>query len=55
MQIDQTLERSFLAAGEEPVDRTLFVGLEVIFLEVCEEVLAQPFAERFLDEVKISL
>ncbi|NKB16658.1 MAG: hypothetical protein HC774_07065 [Sphingomonadales bacterium] len=40
MEIDKALECALLAAGEEPVDRSALVGLQMIFEEALREVTA---------------
>ena len=40
VQIDQALEGLLLAAGEQPVDGPLLVGLQVILEELVAEVAA---------------
>ena len=44
---------SLLRALEEPVDWSLLVCLEMIFVEVRQEILLQRLAQGFLDEAKI--
>ena len=59
MHIDQRLEAVLLAAVEEPVDRTLLIGFQMVGIEVIQEVAADNFAghtlaaERICDELEV--
>ena len=46
MHIDQRLEAVLLAAVEEPVDRTLLIGFQMVGIEVIQEVAADDLAGR---------
>ena len=48
VHIDQSLEAVLLAAVEEPVDRTLLIGFQMVGIEVIQEVAADNFAGRTL-------
>ena len=59
VHIDQRLEAVLLAAVEEPVDRTLLIGFQMVGIEVIQEVAADNFAghtlaaERICDELEV--
>ena len=59
MHIDQRLEAVLLAAVEEPVDRTLLIGFQMVGIEVIQEVAADNLAgrtlaaERICDELEV--
>ena len=60
VEVDQRLEAILFAAVKQPVDRSLLVGLAMVFEEVLEEVVADDFpaaialtAQRPGDEVQI--
>ena len=47
VQIHQALEGLLFAGAEQPVDRALFVGLQVIFEEAAAQITAQGIAAAF--------
>ena len=47
VQVDQALEGFLFAAGEEPVDRAVFVGLEVLLVEPAGQVAAERVLRGF--------
>ena len=53
MHIAQRLEAVLLAAVEEPVDRTLLIGFQVVGIEVIQEVAADHLAGRTLAAQRI--
>ena len=59
VHIDECLEAVLLAAVEEPVDRTLLIGFQMVGIEVIQEVAADNFAgrtlaaERICDELEV--
>ena len=55
VHVDESVERPFWA-GEQPVDRALFVPLHMVLVERLHEVVAQIlYAERLGDESQILL
>jgi len=52
MHVDQGVEGS-LGTAEQPVDRSLLVGLEVVLVEVVKKILSKRFTERRFDEVDV--
>jgi hypothetical protein len=52
VHVDEAIKAAF-RAGEEPVDGALFVGLDVVFIEIFEEVLAQVFTKSFFNEAQV--
>ena len=58
VQVDQAGEATPCRASgalHQPVDRAFFVGLQVIFVEVCAEIFAEVFAEGCFDEGQIGV
>ena len=54
VHIDQSLEAVLLAAVEEPVDRTLLIGFQMVGIEVIQEVAADHLAGRTLAAERVS-
>ena len=54
MHVDECVEAAF-GTGEQPVDRTFFVALYMVVVEIFEEVFSDILTDSLFDKLEVAL